>query len=135
MLTFYEWLEQLAEATSVRGAKFGLYPPGYDGIGLYPLPYYVAGSADVMYYMDVSDLHYYGYEGMPFKITHLPGVPKPPNNQIRVKQLPPSTAPGKAVPPKGHGMPGKEVRPTKWHKHPKFPPSDMDGNGGKVISL
>jgi hypothetical protein len=126
MLTFCVRLQSINEAASVR-SKFGLYPPGYDGIGLYPLGYYIPASADVITYMAQSDLNYYGYEGHPFGITHLKGNISPHGEtKLPGKVVEPrdTDMPGKVVEPKDTSMPGKIVKPTQWFKQPDFPKQD-----------
>ena len=132
MITFCEWLTLIKEQGERR--KFGLYPPGYDGIGFYPLAYFVPASADVMFYMDASDLMYYGYEGSPFKITHIPGKPKLPsghNMPGTVVPQKPTSMPSNIVKPKDTRMPGRIVRPTQWYRHPETldNPSRRNKNG------
>jgi len=49
-MNFKEWLLNEVEATS---GKFGLYPPGYGGIGLYPDLYFIPIAADAITYLDM----------------------------------------------------------------------------------
>lgn len=67
-MNFKEWL--VSEGSN-PGAKTGLYPLGYGGVGLYPPSWYPTRSADAIYYMSVDERIYKGKEGAPFKITHL----------------------------------------------------------------
>jgi hypothetical protein len=68
-MNFREWL--LAEGSN-PGAKTGLYPLGYGGIGLYPPSWYLTRSADAIFYMSIDERIYKGKEGGSFGITHLP---------------------------------------------------------------
>ena len=67
-MNFREWL--MAEGSN-PGAKTGLYPLGYGGIGLYPEPWYLTRSADAIYYLSIDERIYKGREGGSFDITHL----------------------------------------------------------------
>jgi hypothetical protein len=68
-MNFREWL---VKEGSNPGAKTGLYPLGYGGIGLYPTAWYPTRSADAIYYMSVDERIYKSKEGGQFDITHLP---------------------------------------------------------------
>jgi hypothetical protein len=57
MLKFAEWFE-LNEGVMRPGAKQGLYPPGYGGIGLYPPQDWMPGAADAITYMPKEDLNF-----------------------------------------------------------------------------
>jgi hypothetical protein len=52
MKTFEEWL---VEHATRPGAKQGLYPLGYGGIGLYPPSDMMNWAADALVYMPVKD--------------------------------------------------------------------------------
>lgn len=67
-MTFKEWLLQEG---SNPGAKTGLYPLGYGGVGLYPPAWYPTRSADAIYYLTMDERIYKGKEGGKFDITHL----------------------------------------------------------------
>ena len=54
-MNFKEWL--LKEGTN-PGAKTGLYPLGYGGIGLYPPQWYLTRSADAIFYLSIDDRIY-----------------------------------------------------------------------------
>lgn len=58
MLNFKMWLENndpfLSEGSN-PGAKTGLYPLGYAGIGLYPPQWYLTRSADAIFYTSIDD--------------------------------------------------------------------------------
>jgi hypothetical protein len=69
-MNFKEWL--VKEGTN-PGAKTGLYPLGYGGIGLYPPQWYPTRSADAIFYMSIDDRIYKGKDNGSFDITHLPG--------------------------------------------------------------
>lgn len=118
MKTFLEFLD-IMEGGQRTGAKTGLYPLGYAGIGNYPTAYMMNNSADALTYMSHDERLNAHLGGSPFDITRLGGTSVPPKE---------SKMPGKIVPPKesplpknkeypravgypGHGMPGKEVRP------------------------
>lgn len=75
-MNFREWL---AVEGSNPGAKTGLYPLGYGGIGLYPDAWYPTRSADAIYYMSIDERIYKGNEGKPFDITRLP-----PRSDVRM---------------------------------------------------
>lgn len=68
-MNFREWL--VSEGSN-PGAKTGLYPLGYGGVGLYPAAWYPTRSADAIYYMSIDERIYKGKEGGAFNITHLP---------------------------------------------------------------
>lgn len=85
MLDFRGWIEQsglpsVNEGTN-PGAKTGLYPLGYGGIGLYPPQWYPTRSADAIFYMSIDDRIYKGKDGGSFDITHLPGEVKSSMNR------------------------------------------------------
>lgn len=67
-MNFKEWLVQEG---SNPGAKTGLYPLGYGGIGLYPPSWYPTRSADAIYYLSIDERVYKGKEGGKFDISHL----------------------------------------------------------------
>lgn len=67
-MNFREWL--LGEGSN-PGAKTGLYPLGYGGIGLYPPSWYPTRSADAIYYLSIDERIYKGKDGGKFDITHL----------------------------------------------------------------
>ena len=128
-MNFKEWL-QLDESSSRRpGNKTGLYPLGYNGIGLYPLQDYLTHSADAITYMSMDD-RLKCCEGPPFDISHLGPGPtmthplhpfedkKSPKSWKKKDMIEPKDerAPGKSVPPKDTPLPGKIVRPKKWVK-------------------
>jgi hypothetical protein len=71
-MNFKEWL--LQEGTN-PGAKTGLYPLGYGGIGLYPPQWYPTRSADAIFYMSIDERIYKGKDGGSFNIEHIPGDP------------------------------------------------------------
>ena len=67
------------------GAKSVLYPLGHDGIGLYPLSYYMPSSADALIYISQDDRIFNNGEKAIHSIEHIPGKPsfpptKNPNN-------------------------------------------------------
>jgi hypothetical protein len=68
-MNFREWL--VSEGSN-PGAKTGLYPLGYGGIGLYPPQWYPTRSADAIFYMSIDDRIYKGRDGGKFDISHLP---------------------------------------------------------------
>lgn len=68
-MEFREWL--LKEGSN-PGAKTGLYPLGYGGIGNYPPQWYPTRSADAIFYMSIDERLYKGKEGGRFSITHIP---------------------------------------------------------------
>ena len=70
MINFKEWL--LTEGSD-SGAKTGLYPLGYGGIGLYPPQWYLTRSADAIFYLSLDDRIYKGKDEGPFDISHIPG--------------------------------------------------------------
>ena len=53
-MQFKEWLS-LQEDAGAPGAKQGLYPIGYGGIGCYPPPDLMNWSADAITYMPRED--------------------------------------------------------------------------------
>lgn len=69
-MNFKEWL--IKEGTN-PGAKTGLYPLGYGGIGLYPPQWYPTRSADAIFYMSIDERIYKGEDGGKFNIKHIPG--------------------------------------------------------------
>jgi len=71
-MNFKEWL---VNEGSNPGAKTGLYPLGYGGIGLYPPQWYTTRSADAIFYLSIDDRIYKGNDGGKFDISHL--APKP----------------------------------------------------------
>lgn len=76
MLDFRDWLSLSGEAVcegSNPGAKTGLYPLGYGGVGLYPPQWYPTRSADAIFYMSIDERIYKGRDGGSFDITHIPG--------------------------------------------------------------
>lgn len=73
-MNFKEWL--MSEGSN-PGAKTGLYPLGYGGIGLYPPQWYPTRSADAIFYMSIDERIYKGKDGGKFDITHL----KPKSNE------------------------------------------------------
>lgn len=119
MMSFDQFLNENSRA----GTKTGLYPLGYDGIGLYPPAYMLPSAADILYYLSVDDRFAGWWEGKPFSIDHIPGKPVPPKDHDLegiLKPLKPvkfSKLPGKVADPKDHGMPGKE----KKHADSKLP--------------
>ena len=79
MITFKEWIQNkhpsfIAEGTN-PGAKTGLYPLGYGGIGLYPPQWYPTRSADAIFYMSIDDRICKNSDGGKFSIKHIPGSP------------------------------------------------------------
>ncbi len=66
---FKEWL--LSEMRSSSG-KTVFYPPGANGVGLYPPAAYLAGAADAIYYMSIDDRIFKNSE---WKIKHIAGAP------------------------------------------------------------
>jgi hypothetical protein len=75
MTNFRKWLERSERISegSNPGAKTGLYPLGYGGVGLYPPSWYPTRSADAIFYMTIDERIYKGKEGGSFDITHIPG--------------------------------------------------------------
>lgn len=73
MLGFRGWMEATVSEGTNPGAKTGLYPLGYGGIGLYPPQWYPTRSADAIFYMSIDDRIYKGKDGGSFDITHIPG--------------------------------------------------------------
>lgn len=84
MLNFKEWL--LLERSNT-GAKTGLYPLGYGGVGLYPPQWYITRSADAIFYLSKDD-RIYNFktkemvnkklntgDGGLWNIEHIPGTP------------------------------------------------------------
>jgi hypothetical protein len=68
-MNFKEWL---TNEGSNPGAKTGLYPLGYGGIGLYPPQWYPTRSADAIFYASIDERIYKGKDGGKFDISHLP---------------------------------------------------------------
>jgi hypothetical protein len=66
-MNFREWL---MNERSNPGAKTGLYPLGYGGIGLYPPQWYVTRSADAIFYLSIDDRIYSASDK---KLKKLPG--------------------------------------------------------------
>lgn len=52
-MRFKEWIV-LSEGSN-PGAKTGLYPLGYGGVGLYPPQWYPTRSADAIFYMSIDE--------------------------------------------------------------------------------
>lgn len=82
-MNFKEFL-MIKEGTSM-GSKSMLYPLGYNGIGLYPLSYYMPYSADALVYISQDNRIFHNGDGTPHSIKHIPGRPsfsptKNPNN-------------------------------------------------------
>lgn len=91
-MEFKEWL--IISENSNPGAKTGLYPLGYGGIGLYPPQWYITRSADAIFYLS-SDDRIYNFkthkmvnkylnsgDGGLWNIKHIPGpedTPKKPD--------------------------------------------------------
>ena len=92
-MNFKDWLLKEAQ----EGAKTGLYPLGYGGIGLYPPQWYLTRSADAIFYLSLDDRIYKGKdhprlkklpepsekkldsgEGPLWDISHLDGKPSHP---------------------------------------------------------
>jgi len=73
MLDFRGWIEKSVLEGTNPGAKTGLYPLGYGGIGLYPPQWYPTRSADAIFYLSIDDRIYKSKDGGSFDITHLPG--------------------------------------------------------------
>lgn len=73
MLGFKRWMAGVVEEGSNPGAKTGLYPLGYGGVGLYPPQWYPTRSADAILYLSIDERIYKGKEGGSFDITHIPG--------------------------------------------------------------
>lgn len=74
-MNFKEWL--FSEGSN-PGAKTGLYPLGYGGIGLYPPQWYPTRSADAIFYMSVDERI---YNAKDHKLKKLPGsAPKTMNS-------------------------------------------------------
>lgn len=67
-MNFKEWL--LVEGSNA-GAKTGLYPLGYGGIGLYPPQWYLTRSADAIFYLSLDDRIYKGKDHP--RLKKLPG--------------------------------------------------------------
>lgn len=111
MASFWEFL-QIVEATRA-GSKSGLYPLGYDGIGNYTPADWITSAADAFYYMSKDERLFKTHEGSPFKISHIKG-------EDEIKNPKGHGMPGEEVKPKGHGMPGLEIQPKY-----KMPPGDV----------
>jgi hypothetical protein len=94
-MNFYQ-LSLLMEADLLLmerpAAKTGLYPWGYDGIGLFPPAYFIPSAADAIYYISIDDRILKHHEGPPFDITHI-------------------HSPDAVIEPSDHNMPGREVKP------------------------
>lgn len=73
MLDFRRWLGSAVCEGTNPGAKTGLYPLGYGGVGLYPPQWYPTRSADAIFYLSIDDRIYKGKDGGSFDITHMPG--------------------------------------------------------------
>ncbi len=113
MKSFGEFLN-LVEGHRNAG-KTGLYPLGYDGIGLYPPADLITSAADALYYLSQDDRLSAWWEGSPFDISHLPGKPQPPGEHgMPGKEVThkPHGMPGILKPVAAHGMPGKEKKPA-----------------------
>ncbi len=118
MLKFAEWLS-LQEGDRL-GAKYGLYPPGYDGQGLYPLQVFMTKSADAITYLSNPKLA--TNDGPPFSILHIQGSSSQPKSVDSKGIVKP-----KSVDSKGIVKPGdvdksgvvkpKNVMKTKRHSH------------------
>lgn len=67
MMTFKEWL---IEEGSNPGAKTGLYPLGYGGVGLYPPQWYPTRSADAIFYFSADERIYSASDN---ELKKLPG--------------------------------------------------------------
>jgi hypothetical protein len=72
-MNFREWL--MTEGSN-PGAKTGLYPLGYGGVGLYPAPWYLTRSADAIYYLSIDERIYKGSDDGKFDITHMKPISK-----------------------------------------------------------
>lgn len=73
-MEFKKWLELHEGSAGRPGSKSGLYPLGYGGIGLYPVSNFIPRAADAITYMtDDPRMKYFGNDGSPHSITHLPG--------------------------------------------------------------
>jgi hypothetical protein len=75
MLDFKTWLKEndtLLEGSN-PGAKTGLYPLGYGGVGLYPPQWYPTRSADAIFYASIDERLFKNSDGGKFDITHIPG--------------------------------------------------------------
>jgi hypothetical protein len=66
-MNFREWL---VNEGSNPGAKTGLYPLGYGGIGLYPPQWYLTRSADAIFYLSMDERIYSASDK---KLKNLPG--------------------------------------------------------------
>lgn len=73
MLDFKGWINTNVSEGTNPGAKTGLYPLGYGGVGLYPPQWYPTRSADAIFYLSIDDRIYKGKDGGSFDIKHLPG--------------------------------------------------------------
>lgn len=69
-MNFKEWL---IKESSNPGAKTGLYPLGYGGVGLYPPSWYTTRSADAIYYLTIDERIYKSKDSGLFDISHIPG--------------------------------------------------------------
>jgi len=57
------------------GAKTGLYPLHYGGVGLYPPQWYLTRSADAIFYVSRDERIFKSTDGGSFNINHIPGGP------------------------------------------------------------
>lgn len=57
MIGFKDWLV-ITEGSMRPGQRWGLYPPGYGGMGLYPPQDWLPGDADAITYMPTNDLKF-----------------------------------------------------------------------------
>lgn len=73
MLNFKGWIKGVFDEGSNPGAKTGLYPLGYGGVGLYPPQWYPTRSADAIFYMSIDERIFKNKDGGSFDITHIPG--------------------------------------------------------------
>lgn len=139
MLNFRKWMEDtgsLSEGTN-PGAKTGLYPLGYGGIGLYPPAWYPTRSADAIFYMSIDERIYKGKEGGSFDITHLPGKSPESNTSGDRGHWDISHLPGKPSHPVGKNYAAKHGEGEPWSiKHmrggketsgPDFVPASGEG--------
>jgi len=55
------------------GAKTGLYPLHYGGVGLYPPQWYMNRSADAIFYVSKDERIFKSNDGGKFSISHIPG--------------------------------------------------------------
>lgn len=101
IFSFVEYV-LLKEEDRRTGAKTGLYPLGYGGIGLYPDSDYMTHSADAILYVTQDRRLYHNGDNHPFDITHIAGhkqwgdkINSGERDPFPIHQLP-----GKPVPPK-----------------------------------